>query len=218
MHKLALVEDDQSLGYILKEYLQLNEYEITWLKNAEDGYAAVTKSRFDLIIIDVNLPDYDGFELAEKLNESNSKTPFIFLTARRLKVDKLKGFKLGGEDFIVKPVDEEELLARIAVVLRRSTKPNERSEKVFRIGAIEFHTNTLQLGLEGRMTSLTEIEGDLLRMLCANQGQLVGKRDIMHKIWKEDNYFTRRSMDVFISRLRKLLSADPNVSIKTIHG
>lgn len=219
MHKIALIEDDESLGYILKEYLQLNDYIVTWLKSGGEALKEILRITYDLLIIDVNLPDFDGFELAEKLTIKDNRTPFIFLTARRLKTDKLKGFKLGGEDFIVKPVDEEELLARINVVLRRSKSGEQiNDDSKISIGDISFSPKQLAIQLPNDEATLTEMEAELFGMLCRNKNQLVSRRDIMHKIWKEDTYFTRRSMDVFMSRLRKVLMSSQNVSIKTVHG
>lgn len=219
MHKIALIEDDENLGYILKEYLQLNDYEVAWLDTAEKALNDVLRFQYDLMIIDVNLPDYDGFELADKLTQAGCSTPFLFLTARRLKTDKLRGFKLGGEDFIVKPVDEEELLARIHVVLRRS-RPQKTSEQEAQItiGDVTFSYERLELFISGKSINLTEMEAELFKTLCTHPGQLISRRDIMLKIWKEDNYFTRRSMDVFISRLRKMLADSNEIVIKTVHG
>ncbi len=219
MHKIALIEDDENLGFILKEYLQLNDYQVSWFDTAGKALDEVLRINYDLLIIDVNLPDFDGFELADKLTQAGSSTPFLFLTARRLKTDKLRGFKLGGEDFIVKPVDEEELLARIHVVLRRSN-PQKISEQdtPVTVGDVTFSYERLELKISGKTISLTEMEAELFQILCKQPGQLISRRDIMLKIWKEDNYFTRRSMDVFISRLRKMLSDSDQLVIKTVHG
>lgn len=219
MHTIALIEDDESLGFILKEYLQLHDYEVNWLNTAEKALDQVLRINYDLLIIDVNLPGFDGFELADKLTQAGCSTPFLFLTARRLKTDKLRGFKLGGEDFIVKPVDEEELLARIHVVLRRSNPQKvTKHEAQVALGDVTFSYERLELYVSGKSVSLTEMEAELFKTLCSQHGQLISRRDIMLKIWKEDNYFTRRSMDVFISRLRKILADSNRLVIKTVHG
>ncbi|MEL7002051.1 MAG: response regulator transcription factor, partial [Bacteroidota bacterium] len=212
MKKILLVEDDQSLGYILKEYLQMHDFEVEWTKNGEEGANTFANDKFDLCILDIMMPKKDGFTLAAEMKAHNPEIPLIFLTAKSLKVDKLKGFKMGCDDYIVKPVDEEELIARIRAVLKRSsfTPPNSRE---YAIGMFTFNSNTQLLSSTGVNHKLTKKESEILHLLCRSKGDLVETDQILNILWNDCNYFNRRSMDVFISKLRKYLSDDPSCKI-----
>ncbi|MEQ8574206.1 MAG: response regulator transcription factor, partial [Fulvivirga sp.] len=177
-----------------------------------------TKSVFDLCILDVMMPVMDGFTLAAKIKEIDEDIPFLFLTAKALKIDKLKGFKLGADDYIVKPVDEGELFARIQAIVKR-TKPKVSTEpKILNIGIYTFNYPNLELKTHNKTTQLTQKEADLLKALCDSQGTILDRNNTLKKLWGENDYFNRRSMDVFISRLRKYLDQDPNIKIKNVHG
>lgn len=218
MKNILLVEDDESLGYILKEYLQLNNFKVTWAKDGEEAISNFKKLIFDLCLLDIMLPKKDGLALAEEIKNLNSQIPIIFLTAKALKIDKLKGFKLGCDDYIVKPVDEEELIARINAVLRRSAQTVSLKVENFKIGKYLFDHNTRQLIADEEIIYLSEKECKILVMLCTYKGELVERDKMLKAIWGENNYFNRRSMDVFISKLRKHLSGDTSIYISNIHG
>lgn len=217
MNHILLIEDDKSLGYILQEYLQMHDFKVVWSQDGEDGLMQFQKQPFDICILDVMMPRKDGFTLAEEIKNENPMMPLIFLTAKSMKIDKLKGFKVGGDDYIVKPVDEEELIARIHAVLRRSghVKP---TKDLYTIGKFSFNTRNQVLNSEGNTLHLTQKESKVLEMLCADMGNLVERDIILRALWGESTYFKRRSMDVFISKLRKYLSSDADISINNVHG
>ncbi|WP_436515900.1 response regulator transcription factor [Ekhidna sp. To15] len=217
MNRVLLVEDDNSLGYILKEYLQMHDFEVVWAKDGEIGLDEFRKNLFDICVLDVMMPKKDGFTLAEEIKKLQSEIPLIFLTAKSMKIDKLKGFKVGCDDYIIKPVDEEELIARIQAVLRRSSKQCSKSEH-FLIGTFDFHTKNQVLTQGDTTVHLTQKESKILEMLCSDLGELVERDHILHVLWGDNSYFKRRSMDVFISKLRKYLEADAKVKITNVHG
>ena len=218
MNKLLLIEDDPSLGYILKEYLQMHDFSVEWAQDGEAGLAAFHQGTFDLCILDIMMPKKDGFAVAEEIKGTQPQLPLIFLTAKALKIDKLKGFKLGADDYLVKPVDEEELIARIHAVLRRSGGAPLSMSETFALGSFTFHTQNQTLTWQGHTQHLTPKESKVLEMLCAGHGDLVARDAMLKALWGESNYFKRRSMDVFISKLRKYLEADPTVKIVNVHG
>lgn len=216
---LLLVEDNETLGYILKEYLDMKNMQVTLERNGKAGLSAFRKQAYDLCILDVMMPEMDGFTLAAELRAIEPGIPIIFLTAKALKVDKLKGFNLGADDYIVKPVDEEELLARIRAVLRRTKNGSDGPQSLsYEIGDYQFDFSNQKLIREGREQILTEREAHLLRLLCENKGKLLSRRQVLNTLWNNNDYFTRRSMDVFISRLRKYLADDPQIKINNVYG
>ncbi len=217
--KILLVEDDANLGYILKEYLQVYDYEVEWAKDGIAGLEQFKKQKFDLCILDVMMPKMDGFTLGEKIKSFTPDVPLIFLTAKALKIDKLKGFKIGADDYIVKPVDEEELMARIQAIIKRSGHTAaEQQPSLFKIGTYEFDYPNQALFFEGKKQLITTKEAEVLRLLCINKGSLLDRQTTLRELWGENDYFNRRSMDVFISKLRKYLSKDPSVKITNVHG
>jgi len=217
--KILLVEDDANLGYILKEYLQVYDFNVEWARDGEAGLVQFKKSQYDLCILDVMMPKMDGFTLAEKIKSFDPDVPVIFLTAKALKIDKLKGFKIGADDYIVKPVDEEELMARIHAIIKRSGQgTGEQHPSMFSIGAYEFDYPNQALVYEGKKQLITTKEAEILRLLCINKGNLLDRQTTLRELWGENDYFNRRSMDVFISKLRKYLSKDPTVKITNVHG
>jgi len=215
--KLLLVEDDSTLGYILKEYLEMKNFSVTWAKNGLEGLAKFREEQVDLCIVDVMMPEMDGFTMAERIRQQGSDVPLLFLTAKSLKVDVLKGFSLGADDYIIKPVEEEELVARINAILRRAEHPSEQQE-IFEVGDYAFDSKNQKLSYDGADKYLTEREAQLLRLLCLNKGNLLSRQYVLKNIWGKSDYFNRRSMDVFISKLRKYLSKDERIQITNVHG
>lgn len=222
---ILLVEDDMNFGDVLRSYLEMHDYEVTLAKDGEAGLDAFNKGKYDLCIFDVMMPKKDGFSLAKDVREKDKETPIIFLTAKTLKDDVLKGFKIGADDYITKPFNSEELLYRIQAILKRTQgKPDPREEvKEFNIG--KFHFNyplrilTFSEGTaEEEKDKLSPKESQLLRMFAMYRNDVLPRSEALTKIWGEDNYFTARSMDVFVTKLRKYLKADENIEIVNIHG
>ena len=219
--KILVVEDDPNFGSILKDYLTLNEYDIVLAKNGIEGYEKFKKENFDLCILDVMMPYKDGFTLAKEIREKSDSVPILFLTAKNLKEDVLKGFKLGGDDYITKPFDSDVLLAKIKVFLNRNQKPvsTESTEFLFTIGQFAFNSKLRTLSFSGgEPIKLSPKESQLLRLLALHINDLLPRDVALNKIWRDDNYFTSRSMDVYIAKLRKYLKEDTQVEILNIHG
>lgn len=214
---ILLVEDNDTLGYVLKEYLEMKGFQVVLAKNGQQGLVIFRKKKFDLCLLDVMMPEMDGFSLAAQIKNMEPQIPIIFLTAKSLKVDILKGFNLGADDYIVKPIDEEELVARITAVLRRSTF-SEAPPEIFPIGSYTLDFSNQKLLHETGERQLTEKEAQLLKLLCQHKGKLLSRQVVLKNLWSQSDYFTRRSMDVFISRLRKYLSADPDIQISNVYG
>ncbi len=217
--KILLVEDDESLGFVTKDNLEQSGYEVCWSKEGREGSEAFFDNDFDLCILDVMLPHLDGFSLARNIREANEFVPILFLTARSMEEDRLRGFEIGGDDYITKPFSIQELLYRVEVFMRRS-KPLVREKAVSEIliGGYHFDIENLLLSWNDESQSLTKMEADLLNCLYDSRNELVKRSDILIKIWGEDDYFKGRSLDVFISRLRKYLQKDPNIEIRNHHG
>lgn len=219
--KILLVEDDPNLGNILQEYLTLKGYTTTLCRNGQEGFQAYLSKPFDMCILDVMMPIMDGFTLAGKIREKDKQTPIVFLTAKSLKDDKIEGFKLGGDDYITKPFSMDELQLRIDAILRRTMQQEQVVQKEveqFEIGSFEFNIVQQTLASNGTSIKLTTKESSLLRMLCQHKNEVLERGKALTEIWGEDNYFTARSMDVFITKLRKYLKKDPAVGIMNVHG
>lgn len=220
--RILLVEDDETLGYILTEYLELKQYEVIWSKNGREGLANLNDRPFDLCILDVMMPEMDGFEMAKRARESAIDVPIIFLTARSLKIDKLKGFNLGADDYITKPVEEEELLARIRAILRRvanAQHPFHAADRgVTHFGDCTLGSSERKLSCPAGTFTLTEKECRLLEMLVINENSLLLRADALKTIWGSNDYFARKSMDVHIHKLRKTLNSSKLIKIVNIHG
>lgn len=215
---ILLVEDDTNLGFLLSEYLESEGFQVKLCRDGASGWRSFMRHSFDLCILDVMMPNMDGFTLAQKIRTKNEQLPFLFLTAKSLKSDKLKGFSLGAEDYITKPFDEEELLCRLQVILRRSqveTKEND-TPPVFQIGQYQFNYCRQELVFGESIHRLTEKESEVLRLLCLNQNQILRRDEAVEQIYGKRDYFLGRSFDVFISKLRKLLRQDPNISIDNV--
>lgn len=217
--KLLLVEDDPSFGTVLKDYLQINDYDVTHAIDGEEGWNKFKNDKYNLVILDVMMPKKDGFTLAKEIKESDAETPIIFLTAKNMRDDVLKGYKLGADDYITKPFDSEVLLYKIKAIIQRNGVNDERfNQDDFQIGNFEFNAKLRQLDIAGKQHKLSPKENELLRMLCVYKNDLMPREVALNRIWNEDNYFTSRSMDVYIAKLRKYLKDDPDVEIVNIHG
>ncbi|WP_437395686.1 response regulator transcription factor [Flagellimonas lutimaris] len=218
IYKLLLVEDDNSLGYLLSEYLGMKDFAVTWAKDAADGLLKAKTNVFDLAILDVMLPDMDGFELSQKIKSINPELPFIFLTARSLKIDVLKGFSLGAVDYLKKPIDEEELVVRINALMSRLVDDKEEEAQVsqYEIGDYVLSMDNFELNYKGQHIKLTGKEFDLLALLAKNKNQLCTHKEILTTVWDKNDYFNKKSLNVFISHLRKHLGQDPKLSIVNI--
>lgn len=215
---LFLVEDDQSFGAVLKSYLEINDFEVVW---ADDGKYAVERFRhgnFDLCILDVMLPNVDGFTIAAQIRKISTSVPFVFLTAKTLREDILKGYGLGADDYITKPFDTEVLLFKIKAILKRSGNGPTNDTPVYEIGSYQFDYRMRQINGLGASRKLSPKEAELLKLLCEHKNNLLSREIALTRIWGEDGYFTARSMDVFVTRLRKFLSGDPQIKIKNLHG
>lgn len=216
--KILLVEDDLNLGTLLKEYLGVKGFEVVHCLNGEDARIIFNQSKFDICIIDIMMPKVDGFTLAESIR-AVSQTPFIFLTAKSLLDDKLTGFKLGADDYITKPFSMEELIMRINAVLRRSSRiANSPEKSEYKIGNYNFNFDKRTLTIKNSEQKLTAKEAELLKMLCMHRNELLVRSDALRKIWKDESYFTSRSMDVYITKLRNYLKADSRIQIVNVHG
>ncbi len=215
---LLYVEDDESLGFVTRDNLEQQGYTITHCVDGNSASEAIKKGGFDLAVLDVMLPEKDGFTLAEEIRKFDKQTPIIFLTAKSLKEDKLHGLKLGGDDYITKPFSIEELMLKINIFLRRRNITEKQSTNNFRLGAFEFDYPNLALTHAEKSKTLTQREADLLKFLIENKNQVLKRSDILERIWGEDDYFLGRSLDVFISRLRKYLKLDEAIKIENIHG
>jgi len=216
--KILYVEDDESLSFITKDQLEIEGYAVTHCTNGKDGWAVFRKSEFDLCLLDVMLPQMDGFELARKIRGVSKHIPIIFLTAKSMQEDKMEGFLIGGDDYVTKPYSFEELKMRIEVFLRRKKIIEEAPKEALKIGKFSFDYSNLDLGLDGQSKGLTQREADILYYLAKRPNQVIRRSDILEDIWGKDDYFYGRSLDVFISRLRKYLSDDPELSIENVHS
>jgi DNA-binding response OmpR family regulator len=218
--KILLVEDDTNFGKVLKNYLELNDYDVELARDGILGLAAFQRQKFDLCILDVMMPNLDGFSLGEEIRNVDLDVPLFFLTAKNLKEDILHGYKLGADDYILKPFDSEVLLHKIKAIIKRNSeqqaKDNEHQD--FTVGRFEFNSKLRELKIGDIIHHLSPKENDLLRMLCEQKNDLLTREQALKKIWGSDTYFNGRSMDVYIAKLRKYLKDDEKVEIVNIHG
>ena len=217
---ILLVEDDENLGVVLKDFLEMDKYKVSLSRDGEAALVAFHNNTFDLLILDIMLPKLDGFSVAEEIRKKNKEVPIIFLTAKIMKEDRIRGFLVGGDDYITKPFSTEELNLRIQALLKRVYKTTTKADKngIFEIGEYRFDYNNLALSKENNTQTLTPREAEILKLLCHNKNQILTRELMLKSVWGEDDYFMGRSMDVFIARLRKYLMDDPNVTIANIHG
>jgi len=217
---VLLAEDDRNLGNLLREYLEAKGYETKLAVNGKEAYDFFGKEKFDLCLLDVMMPVKDGFTLAREIRSADNNVPIVFLTAKSMKEDTIEGFSAGADDYITKPFSMEELLLRITAILRRvkgqTLKQSEQNE--FKIGKYKFNYTERTLEIKGKTEDLTTKEADLLKLLCINSNDIVDRNFALRSVWQNDSYFSARSMDVYISKLRKYLNEDSKVEILNIHG
>ena len=213
--KVLLAEDDRDFGNILAQYVTINGFDVILARDGKEAWESFSQSKPDICVLDVMMPEMDGFTLGEKIKESQPDIPLIYLTAKSLKEDIVRGLKIGADDYITKPFDPEVLILRINNILKRvySSSTDE-----FRISSIVLNFNTLELTCGNTREKLTLKEAQLLKFFIINKNKILAREDILTEIWGEDDYFLGRSMDVFISRLRKYISEDKNVDIRTVRG
>ncbi len=218
--RVFFCEDDENLGMLLREYLVAKGYEATLFTDGEMGFKNFVKDPhgYDICVLDVMMPKKDGFTLAQEIRDINAEIPIIFLTAKTMKEDILEGFKLGADDYLTKPFSMEELILRIEAVLRRVKGKKVKDVPFYKIGDFLFDTQKQILSIGEKSTKLTTKECDLLNLLCAHANEILERNYALKTIWNEDSYFNARSMDVYITKLRKLLKDDPRVEIINIHG
>jgi DNA-binding response OmpR family regulator len=217
--KILLVEDDPSLGFVIKDNLSLKGYAVTLCKDGEEGENTFHQQPFHLCILDVMLPKKDGFSLARSIREKNQEIPILFLTAKSMTEDKLLGFQSGADDYITKPFSLEELFYRIEVFLRRSANQvAPQDDKVFNVGEFAFDPSSFTLKNTTSEKTLTQKEAEVLKLLYQNRDRVLKREEILKHVWGDDDYFMGRSMDVFISKLRKYLKDDPTIQIVNYHG
>ena len=216
--KILLCEDDENLGMLLREYLQAKGYSADLFPDGEAGYRAFLKTKYDICVLDVMMPKKDGFTLAQEIRTFNADVPIIFLTAKSLKDDVLEGFKLGADDYITKPFSMEELVLRVEAIMRRVKGKKGKEVTMYKIGKFTFDTQKQVLILGDKVEKLTTKESELLSLLCAHINTILERNYALKTIWIDDNYFNARSMDVYITKLRKHLKDDPTIEIINIHG
>jgi DNA-binding response OmpR family regulator len=218
MIKILLAEDDRNLGVMLKNYLTVKSYETDLFEDGEKALNGFNRSHYDLCILDVMMPVMDGFTLAREIRGINKDIPIIFLTARSMNDDVLKGFKLGGDDYITKPFNMDELLFRIEAIMRRVKSKEPFTPQIYTLGKYTFDSQKQILYDDGTSYKLTTRETELLKMLCDNVNQVLERNYALNAIWEDDNYFNARSMDVYITKLRKYFKDEPSVEILNVHG
>ena len=217
--KILLCEDDTNLGMVLKNYLELNDYTVTLERDGRLGLAAFQREKFDICLLDVMMPNMDGFTLAEEIRDVDPDIPLFFLSAKTMKDDIIQGYKLGADDYITKPFDSEVLLLKIKAILKRNEEENRISDNIeFDLGRFHFNPKLRELKHDDMNQTLSPKENELLKMLAEHKNDLLPRERALKKIWGSDTYFNGRSMDVYIAKLRKYLKDDTNIEIVNIHG
>jgi len=217
--RILLAEDDKNLGNILKAYLEAKNYPTTLCQDGKIAYDAFKRDEFDFCVLDIMMPEMDGFTLAKKIRKIDKDIPILFLSAKAMQEDRIQGFEVGADDYLTKPFSMEELLLRIKAIMRRSlASDTEGSKSEFEFGKYLFEYNRQTLTFEGNEQKLTSKEAELLRLLCENMNNVLDRTVALNKIWFDDSYFNARSMDVYITKLRKYLKGDTNVELINVHG
>lgn len=216
--RILYTEDDETLAFLTKDNLEQNNYEVIHCPDGKLGLETFKKEKFDICIFDIMMPKMDGFELATEIRKANTDIPIIFLSAKTLKEDRIKGLRLGADDYLVKPFSIEELLLKIEIFLKRSQKSIPAEKSVYEIGKYQFDTNNFILFNETEKITLTQREAELLRLFLDNKNSVLKREQILTSLWGTDDYFMGRSLDVFISRLRKILANENGISIENLHG
>ena len=218
MAHVLLAEDDFDFGSILKQYLEIHEYQVTWAKDGKEAWDFFTKNVYDICVFDVMMPKMDGFTLAQKVVQLNPEVPFVFLTAKKLKEDRITGLKLGADDYIVKPFEADILVLRMKNILKRTQKIQPKKEALNQIGTYEFDSINHKLLFNREEQRLTEKETVLIQYLNQHKNKMIKREELLKDVWGNDDFFSGRSMDVFISRLRKYFKQDPNIAIESVRG
>lgn len=216
--RIFLVEDDLSFGAVLKSYLEIHDFTVDWV---DDGFGAIDRFKlhtFDICILDVMLPHVDGFTLGTEIRKINADIPILFLTAKNMKEDMLKGYRIGADDYITKPFDTEILIFKLKAILKRNSGTTQKETELFQIGQYTFNSSLRSIEIGNSKQKLSPKEAELLKMLCNKQNELLPRETALKKIWGSDDYFTARSMDVYLTKLRKVFSDDPSIEIRNIHG
>ncbi len=216
--KILLVEDDVNLGFIISDHLKTQGYEVSLCTNGVDALVSFNQNEFHLCVFDIMMPLKDGFTLAKDVRKTDQKIPILFLTAKTMTKDRIEGFKSGGDDYLTKPFSMEEFSYRVKSLLKRIDVLPEKEEAIIKIGTYSFHVDSYLLQNENYEKKLTKKEAQILRILCKNIGQVTPREIILNAVWGQDDYFAGRSMDVFITKLRKYLKEDDAVKIENIHG
>lgn len=218
-YRILLVEDDENLGFVVNDLLEMEGYKVKWEKDGESGAKTYKDFQPHLSVLDIMLPKKDGYTLGSEIKAHDKQSPIIFLTARGMESDRVKGFQTGADDYITKPFSNQEFLLRMKAVLSRCYPNSEdQAQNTFRIGNFDFEPNNLLLKHDAEEKRLTQKESDVLKLLCQNQGDTVKRELILSSVWGNADYFTGRSLDVFISKLRKYLKADSSIQIENVHG
>lgn len=219
-YKILLVEDDKNLGFVVNDLLEMEGYTVEWAQDGQAGLKAFNDFKPHLSVLDIMLPKKDGYTLGTDIKQKNAQAPIIFLTARGMETDRVKGFQAGADDYITKPFSNQEFLLRIKAVLNRCYANNQLTEpkNEYAIGKFTFIPNNLMLTLDGEEKHLTQKEANVLKLFCQNQNETVKRELILNTVWGTSDYFTGRSLDVFISKLRKHLKEDENILIENVHG
>jgi DNA-binding response OmpR family regulator len=217
--KVLLCEDDTNLGMVLKNYLELHDFDVTLERDGRLGLAAFQREKYDICLLDVMMPNMDGFQVAEEIRDINPDVPLFFLSAKTMKEDIIQGYKLGADDYITKPFDSEVLLHKIKAIIKRNEEVHrEEANAEFDLGGYHFNPRLRELSFDGKMQTLSPKENELLKMLAEYKNDLLPRESALKRIWGSDTYFNGRSMDVYIAKLRKYLKEDPKLEIVNIHG
>ena len=216
-YKILYAEDDETLAFLTKDNLE-NQYDVTHCTDGEMCLEAFKKDSFDICIFDIMMPKMDGFDLAEKVRKINSDVPIIFLSAKTLKEDRIRGLRLGADDYLVKPFSIEELLLKIEIFLKRSQKSSISENVIYNVGKYQFDSKNYLVFTSTEKISLTQREAELLKLFLDNKNVVMKREEILKSLWGNDDYFMGRSLDVFISRLRKILSTETGIAIENLHG
>ncbi len=216
--KILYAEDDETLAFLTKDNLELNHYEVTHCTDGNSCFELFKKQKFDICIFDIMLPKMDGFQLTTEIRKIDPEVPIFFLSSKILKEDRIKGLRLGADDYLVKPFSIEELLLKIGIFLARPRKTQQESGNTHQVGRYEFKTEECLLQNDNEKINLTQRESELLRLFLDNKNKVLKREEILKALWGDDDYFLGRSLDVFISRLRKLIAHDKNLSIENLHG
>lgn len=216
--KVLLAEDDLSLGYVIKDNLTDAGYDVVLCPDGQSAIDKFDKNEFSICLLDVMMPHKNGFDVAKKIRQQTDLVPILFLTAKSLEEDRIKGFETGADDYITKPFSMQELLMRMEVFLRRSKKMHSDKTVFFNVGRLKFSYTDLKLTIGAEVFNLTQKEADLLKFLCEHSNRILKREEVLLNVWGKDDYFLGRSMDVFITKLRKYFRSDPGVNLETIHG